>query len=88
MGAVTSANGLWTANISGAGCTVTPWNVQTQPLGTAQTAAGSLFANVSTTSTTTITGTVTQPTASVLGVLSISLFTAASTTVWVEAYCN
>lgn len=86
---VTSTNGTWTANISAAGCTVIPWNVQAQTMGTAQTAAGALFANVSSVSTTTITGTVTQPsTLNVLGALSLSLYASGSAGVWVEAMCN
>jgi hypothetical protein len=89
MGTVTSANGLWTASIASAGCSVAPWNVQVQALGVDSTAAGVRVANVSSASPTTVSGTVTQAaTVSLLGVLSLSLATASSTTVWVEAFCN
>lgn len=89
MGKVTSANGLWSASIVAAGCTVAPWNVQVQAQAIDQTAAGVRVANVSSATTTTIAGTVTQPaTVSLLGVLSLSLFTSGSTTIWVEAFCN
>lgn len=89
MGTVTSANGLWTASIASAGCTVAPWNVQVQALGLDNTAAGVRVANVSTASTTTVTGTITQAaTVSLLGVLSLNLSTTGSTTVYIEAFCN
>lgn len=88
-GPVISANGLWSASIASAGCTVTPWNVQVQALGGDSTAAGVRVANVSAVSPTTVSGTVTQPaTVSLLGVLSLSLATTGSPTVWVEAHCN
>lgn len=89
MGPVTTANGLWSASITSAGCTVAPWNVQVQAQAIDQTAAGVRVANVSSATATTISGTVTQPaTLSVLGVLSLSLFTMGTTTVWVEVFCN
>jgi hypothetical protein len=89
MGTVTSANGLWSASIASAGCTVAPWNVQVQAVGVDSTAAGVRVANVSSVSTTTISGTVTQPaTVSLLGVLSLSLATTGTPTVYVEAFCN
>jgi hypothetical protein len=89
MGPVTSANGLWSASIASAGCTAAPWNVQVQALGLDNTAAGVRVANVSAVSPTTVSGTLTQAaTVSLLGVLSLTLSTAGSTTVWVEAFCN
>lgn len=89
MGSVATTNGAWTASIAPAGCAAAPFSVQSQALSTAQTAAGAVQANVSAVSATTISGTVTQPaTVSLLGVLSLSLFSAASTTVYVEAFCQ
>jgi len=88
MGAVTSANGLWSASIASAGCSATPYNIQVQALGVDQTASGVRVANVSSASATSITGTVTQPaTVSLLGILSLSLATTGTPTVWVEAFC-
>lgn len=89
MGTVTASNGLWSVSIAAAGCAATPWNVQVQALGVDQTAAGVRVANVSSASATTISGTVTQPaTVSLLGILSLSLATTGTPTVWVEAFCS
>lgn len=89
MGTVTAANGLWTANISSAGCTAAPYNVQVQAQGVDTTASGVRMGNVSTVSATAVSGNVSQPaTVSLLGVLSLNLATTGTPTVYVEAFCN
>lgn len=88
MGTIAATNGAWSVSIASAGCSAAPFNVQTQAISSAATAAASVQSTVSAISATTISGAVTAPaTVSLLGVLSLTL-ASASATVHVEAFCN
>jgi hypothetical protein len=66
-----------------------PYNVQVQAQGVDATATGVRMGNVSTVTTTTVSGNVSQAaTVSLLGVLSLNLATTGTPTVFIEAWCN
>lgn len=68
--ATTDTSGNWTADISKAGCTAPPISVQPTAQAVDQTAASTVWANVSGRTATNLTGSVTKPNAiTLLGIL-------------------
>ena len=86
--AVTDSSGNWTADISKAGCTAAPLSVQPTAKAADQTAASTVWANVVSTTATTLTGSVTRPQAIVgLNVLP-NVKIGAGTTVLLDVACQ